>query len=191
MGDYLIWDAIDCSGKTAQMLADSAAFDFKHVFTLIKKQNEHTNFYHFGTHLTDPAIHQTYINNLDLLDRFITFFNAKVGQSKALSRAYDTILNADQTTSKVELNNRSAALFNNQPNREIILQTLLSPAHQLLTASEIQCAELILQGKTAKEIAKEMCLSYRTIEDRIDSLKNKFNAKNKAELIVKLLGTEL
>lgn len=182
LGEYLIWDTVDCSGKTAEMLADSASFDFKHVFTIIKKQAKHTDFYHFGTHLSNPAIHQIYINNLDILDRFIRFFNSKIKQSKELTHAYDLVLNEDQISSEVELN----LLHNKQVKRELVLEMLRS-GEQFLTANEIKCAELILQGKTAKEIAKILALSYRTIEDRINALKSKFNAQNKADLIVKLI----
>lgn len=184
LGEYLIWDAVDCSGQTAQMLADSAAFDFKHVFTIIKKQANYRDFYHFGTHLSNPAIHQIYINNLDILDQFIRFFNSKINQSKELAHAYDIVLNTEQISSQVELN----LLQNKQVKRDLILKMLM-PKEQFLSANEIKCVELILEGKTAKEIAKILALSYRTIEDRINALKIKFNAKNKADLIVKLVKT--
>ncbi|KTC84663.1 helix-turn-helix transcriptional regulator [Legionella drozanskii] len=183
LGEYLIWDAVDCSGKTAEMLADSAAFDFKHVFTIIKKQANYTDFYHFGTHLSNPAIHQIYINNLEILDRFIRLFNSKIKQSKTLARAYDIVLNTDHIPSQVELN----LLLNNHVKRDLLLEILMSSEEQFLTANEIKCAELILEGKTAKEIAKILELSHRTIEDRIYALKLKLNAKNKADLIVKLI----
>ena len=51
---------------------------------------------------------------------------------------------------------------------------------------ETQCVKLLLKGQTVKEIAKELGYSPRTIEDRIETLKKKFNAKNKVNLIVKL-----
>ncbi|MBA2652658.1 MAG: LuxR family transcriptional regulator [Tatlockia sp.] len=187
LGEYLLWDTVDCSGETAKMLADSAAFGFKHIFTIMKKQSRYTDFYHFGTHLSNPSIHQIYINNLDILDRFITFFNAQIKNSKALSGAYEMILNADQSTSNVLINHDNF-LSSKQLKREIILKKLILPGPRFLTAKENRCATLILKGKTAKEIAQELGLSCRTIEDRISSLKIKFNAKNKADLIVKLLG---
>ncbi len=51
---------------------------------------------------------------------------------------------------------------------------------------EIQCIELIMQGKSPKEIAKFLDLSYRTIEHYIANIKDKFNVKTKAELMVKV-----
>lgn len=49
-----------------------------------------------------------------------------------------------------------------------------------------ECLNLLLTGATAKEIAQKLNLSPRTIESHIEALKSKFNARNKAELIIKL-----
>jgi DNA-binding CsgD family transcriptional regulator len=56
-----------------------------------------------------------------------------------------------------------------------------------LSKRELDCAKLLLSGLTSKEIGSHLNLSYRTIEDYISSLKRKFNARNKSDLIVKLL----
>lgn len=57
-----------------------------------------------------------------------------------------------------------------------------------LSKRELDCAALLLNGLTSKEIGSHLSLSYRTIEDYINSLKRKLNARNKSELIVKLLN---
>ena len=46
---------------------------------------------------------------------------------------------------------------------------------------------MIIGGQTSKEIATTLGLSCRTIEGYIDTLKRKLLARNKAELISKLL----
>lgn len=56
-----------------------------------------------------------------------------------------------------------------------------------LSKRELDCATLLLHGLTSKEIGSHLSLSYRTIEDYINSLKRKLNARNKSDLIVKLL----
>ncbi len=35
IGNCLMWDAMDCFGKTAEMLDDAARFNFRHIFTII------------------------------------------------------------------------------------------------------------------------------------------------------------
>lgn len=56
-----------------------------------------------------------------------------------------------------------------------------------LTAIQTECLYYLTQGFTAKEIAKKMFLSNRTIEFYLAILKNKLNCRNKAELIAKAL----
>jgi DNA-binding NarL/FixJ family response regulator len=55
-----------------------------------------------------------------------------------------------------------------------------------VTKREQDCIDLLLTGATACEIAQKLNLSTRTIETYVAILKSKFNARNKADLIVKL-----
>lgn len=57
-----------------------------------------------------------------------------------------------------------------------------------LTAREREVAEKVAQGKTAKEIARELDLSHRTIELYRSRLIQKLDAKNTLELVAKLTG---
>jgi DNA-binding CsgD family transcriptional regulator len=55
-----------------------------------------------------------------------------------------------------------------------------------LTQKQLICAKLLLTGATAKEIGEKLSLSHRTVEDHVEALKNKFLARNKNELLIKL-----
>ncbi len=46
---------------------------------------------------------------------------------------------------------------------------------------------LLVRGKTAKQIARVLGLSYRTIEHRVESIKHKLQVKSRAELIERLV----
>lgn len=50
----------------------------------------------------------------------------------------------------------------------------------------LEIAKLLIQGERAKEIAKKLKISHRTIEDHIVNLRIKFDAKNIMELVAKL-----
>lgn len=52
-----------------------------------------------------------------------------------------------------------------------------------LTPKELKVLFFLLRGSTAKEIAKKMKLSNRTIEQYIDSIKNKFKCSTKSQII--------
>lgn len=64
---------------------------------------------------------------------------------------------------------------NNRSQKDTLLSTL-SPR-------EKQCLAYYLKGKTAKETAHLLKLSYRTIEDYFTSIKNKLCCRNKRDLI--------
>lgn len=51
--------------------------------------------------------------------------------------------------------------------------------------------QLLMEGLTAKEIAVRLGLSHRTIEHRLDRLKERFGAKNLVHLVVLLLGNQV
>lgn len=55
-----------------------------------------------------------------------------------------------------------------------------------LSKRQIDCARLLLSGKTSKEIALSLNISYRTVESYINTIKIKLNCRNKTELILKL-----
>lgn len=67
------------------------------------------------------------------------------------------------------------------------------PLHQELKTdlTDEGIIQLLIEGQTAKEIAEILSLSSRTIEHRIDKMKNRFGAKNLVHLVAKLVGTQV
>ena len=59
-----------------------------------------------------------------------------------------------------------------------------------LTKREIDCAKLLLKGKTNKHISDELFISLRTVETHLDSLRSKTNSRNRSELIAFLMRTD-
>lgn len=53
----------------------------------------------------------------------------------------------------------------------------------ILTLREQQCLQLFQQGFTAKQTACQLGLSYRTIEDYFEKIKNKYGVEYKRELL--------
>jgi DNA-binding CsgD family transcriptional regulator len=56
-----------------------------------------------------------------------------------------------------------------------------------LTQRQMQCAESLLNGRTAKETAFLLGLSTRTVEYYLGNIKLKLECRNKSELIAKLI----
>lgn len=198
LADCLMWDNIDARGQTAQMLQDAADFQYNHIFTIIKKQESHVDYYHFGTHLHNPAINQMYVNQFDLLEQFIDYFNSSVQKTPNLAAAYDITIELDQPKSVFTKNDRllfqrlltQRSHFLNDMMVKTINTSRATHPNPLqlppLTQRELNYIPMLLEGYTAKEIAKRQGLSYRTVEGAISILKQKLQARNKAELISKL-----
>lgn len=79
------------------------------------------------------------------------------------------------------------------------LPTTNNELQQILRSSEIDgihlsnretlCLYYTIHGKTAKEIAKELSISYRTVEIHLAHIKEKLNCHSKSELIDKALSS--
>jgi DNA-binding CsgD family transcriptional regulator len=57
-----------------------------------------------------------------------------------------------------------------------------------LTQRELQCLQATVQGFTAKEIAQQLGISYRTVEEYLTNIREKAGASSKAELVRMVLG---
>jgi DNA-binding CsgD family transcriptional regulator len=182
----LMWDAMECGGETQLMLQDAHDFSFKHIFTMIESHGEQCDYYHFGTDQTNPSINQTYINNIELLKRFIAYFNENMANSSELMKAYQIKFAVENDATGVQLKD-SALLNNADEQRNLFLEAIGFDGTELcLTQRQQECANLLLLGCTAQEMALQLGLSRRTVEDYINRLKKKLNVHNKTELTLKL-----
>lgn len=69
-------------------------------------------------------------------------------------------------------------------NIKMFAEHLLVPIK--LSKREEDCLYYLLQGKTAKETARFLNLSHRTVEAYIDNIRKKTFTRNKVELVSKL-----
>ncbi len=64
-------------------------------------------------------------------------------------------------------------------------------SNKSISKREYQCLFFAAQGKTAKETAKILKISPRTIEIHLQNIKNKLHCKNKARLIEFSIGKHI
>ncbi len=57
-----------------------------------------------------------------------------------------------------------------------------------LTNKETDCLYYLIQGKSAKQIGKELALSPRTIEFYLNNAKNKAGCKSNSEIIIQVMS---
>lgn len=196
LNDFLIWDSINCSGKTLELYKEASEFGIKHIFTLIEKNPKSTDFYHFATNNSSSTINQVYVEKLDLLKLFILYFKESIKAAPELLKAYDYRFNIHKNA-KFQF---SAPRFVNPHNdAQEFIEALLAQyttllkknliylsQNSLLTPREKICLQHTMKGNTAKQIAKILKISPRTVELHIANIKNKFQVNNKIQLFNKV-----
>jgi LuxR family quorum-sensing system transcriptional regulator SolR len=156
--NYFLWMIKDWP----EMLTDAAVnFDTSNGISIAEKCDGYMDFYCFGAKTNNTSIANFYLNNLDLLQAYGRDFK-EMAANLLTSYEKDRII---------------------LPDTEIISEA--SPRLDLSTR-QLQCAHLLLQGKSGKEMALTLNLSARTVESYLENMKIKLACRNKADLIIKL-----
>ncbi len=125
-----------------------------HGLTIIKQHGGYCDFFLFATIPHNSSVNNFYLNRKDLFEQFIEDF-------------YQTL--------SVEIEILSSHRIS-VPYRTMEVESVhLSPRQQ-------ECAILMLEGFTTKEIARALDLSPRTVQEYIDIIKDKFDARNRLHL---------
>jgi DNA-binding CsgD family transcriptional regulator len=153
---FHMWDYLNLgiSSNLSHFLRDYHGF--AHGITIIQQHGKYCDFFIFGTSPDNCCINNFYLNKKDMFTSFIQAFYEQMA----------TILE--------ELAHHKLCLP-----MDVIKH--IRPTTNLSTR-QLECGDLLLKGKTSKEIAKILHISHRTVEYYIDILKQKSGAKNRAQL---------
>lgn len=171
-------------------------FNIDNGITIIEKQLDSCDFYYFGTTTNNSSIVNFYLNYIDLLKRFILYFKDRANLIIKRANENRIILPNHFEQHESPDNNETYVLesFKKEFLKETAIKNLRLTGDlegELLTNKQLGCIIHLIEGKTAKEIAKILGVSYRTIEGHITKLKTRFNCHTKTELISKLLKNGL
>ena len=163
---FTVWAHIP---EHSPVLNEARKFGIDYGVTLANAATDGMEFYFLGTTSGKAGIMKKYLANLDLLEKFTLYF--KQTASSLIDQAY-----------------RERLLIN----KEIVLEHKQNPIDKddfllqlmqiTMTSRELDCAKLLARGFTAKMIALQLNLSYRTVEEYINRLKEKSGQYSKAEL---------
>lgn len=141
------------------------------IYLFTGSNDEYYESFGFATSTGSESIINQYANNLNLIKLFTDKFKDKT---------VDIIHKLKQFNFILPFNNIKTPNYHS-----LELEKSLHP-NFLITRRERECAYLFLAGLSAKEIAKEINLSFRTVEHYLQHLKERLKCKNKIELAVKL-----
>lgn len=139
----------------------------------------------FATSSPDPKYLDFYLNNRDLLDKFVEYFKERAGKFIELA-----------TTSLVQSGHNAAIIdqntIENEDSRNKFLSAIAPKQYYLsnregspisIPLAEMKCLLLLARGRSAKEIAQILGLSPRTVETNLMRSKTRLSCHSKKELL--------
>ena len=148
-------------------------FGLCYGISIYQQCDDYIEMYGFATNISDPSIIEVYINNIKFLKRFAVSFKDK---GKGLISPVNKM--------KLIVPDLPPQWGSLQPSREtqhkFLIDTTVKRFHisskNFLSFREAQALYYRLSGNSAKDIAKEMSVSPRTIETHLNKVKLKFEA---------------
>ncbi len=190
--NYILWSLLEDS--EIYQIAKST-YDIVHGVTLIEKDLEYCDFFHFGTDQSRMVDYSEYLKYLDTLKNFILYY--KCVAKDLLQRT--TPYKLPKNSLAHDLQNDKYQLFNGHSSKDNLAKQLQVPKYPLkgefagiyLTQREIECLKWLIQGKSSMEIAIILDISRRTVEKHINNVKNKLGCYKQSALIYKLSSMDL
>jgi DNA-binding CsgD family transcriptional regulator len=153
-------------------------FHYDHMLVLIEKKYDFYEIFSFATHPDNKGIFNAYLSGLEKYKLFSKYF---------LLEAYKYIKKIDQDPinfSEVKKDffaPRKIKLISSNIELPVMVQKILR--HYGLTQAESICLSYFSQGLSAKEIAIMRKLSFRTVENHLQNIKDKLNIHSKSRLL--------
>ena len=152
---------------------------------ILRREQDCQHLYSLFFDLNEPDFLQWIINNGAFLNDFIAEYNQK---------GSDLILEAKLSENRIELPNTSEFMnLGKRQEPDDLLLTLIHhelnlPIH--LPKQQSCCLLLMAQGKSAKEIAKELQISFRTVEYYFDKTRKQLGCSSNKKIIA-LYGDQI
>ncbi|HVT61943.1 MAG TPA: helix-turn-helix transcriptional regulator, partial [Legionellaceae bacterium] len=163
-------------------------FDIGDGILLIDRFEDYREVYWFTSDTSNKYL-LNYSHTVELLKIFINSFKEKA--SKIIKNAeYQRIL---RPPTKLALEWSANHIHN--PDEIDFLKEMSTKKYRfcykkreiILSRKELQCALGVLCGKSAKEIATDLCRSVRTVEGHIENIKFKIGSSSRSSLVSILL----
>jgi DNA-binding CsgD family transcriptional regulator len=182
---YILWQgSLDIYTASIFQVAREQ-FNIDHGFTLIEYNKEYADLYYFASSRDNHDIQNFYINNIDILESFVSCYKSK-------GECLIKLAEQKRTTPRIEHGYQEFPLseeiikFNKIKNtyfNSIDDKIKLPYIDTTFSQREIQCIKLLSKGFAAKKIAATLNLSHRTVENYIANIKSKLNISSKAQLV--------
>lgn len=166
-------------------------FNSDNGMTIIKKRDEFAEFYFFSGSKENREIINTYVNHLDIFEKFILYFDDRAENilSKAMkqklvlpSTLYASVVENTEAEFQLTPEDIDQINIDIKPKKYRVKQKGFNNIK--LSSKELDCIYyMIKQRMTAKETAQVMGISHRTIESYFNNIKLKLSCDSKSDFI--------
>lgn len=152
--------------------------------SIFKNNNDYNEVFSFYSTKSNYEINNFYINHLDVLEKFIDYFNERAAHLIEKAEKNRFIIPAKYQTPPDHLKEIQASVSNFLSGiGHNNLRLGKKYDYQQITPRELECLSWLFKGKSADEIGLILGCSKRTVEVHISSMKTKFNCNKTASLI--------
>jgi DNA-binding CsgD family transcriptional regulator len=153
--------------------------------------SEYIDSFHFASNKFENDRISPIIKQLDSLNKFKQFFLQETkniinnSENYLLYSNHDSLINKFHDYAPINIKQLDNIKSYDPLTQKFIREKLYASYLTKLTPMEIQCIHWKYHGKSAKEIAKALNASYRTIEKHLELVRRKFKCKKTSEAIYK------
>jgi DNA-binding CsgD family transcriptional regulator len=158
-------------------------FNHENGITFMYKREDSIEFFDFAAPKDNRNILYHYINNKDVFESFFLDFEDKASKLISNAEKERIIMSNNMLIKDDEILNELA---------ESLTQTIKPRSYQLknpehvnarISQAEMNCLLSLSKGKTAKETAKDLFISPRTVNTHIYNIKNRLNVCSKEQVL--------
>ena len=172
---YFLWSELDLNDPAYSQGQES--FNIDNGVSFVIKRDEITYLSIFASTKDNMHINNFYIRNVDLFRRFIQYFHdrgsdlIKQAKSNKIVLPQQQIINSNRLKN-IEIPSNVRRSFYKKTKMDKFY--LLDVSDDLyLTPKQAEVATYLVVGATAKQCARQLGISYRTVETYIEEIKQK------------------
>ena len=146
----------------------------------VNHQKDKTEIVEFATDVDNKDIYEFYLNNTNLLKKFMIYFNHKAKNFHCKAQA-QVVKPLPQMILKSKTNHPSKVYKLNSNLDDLCLEA--SYPLNSLSKREVECFLFLVKGYSISEISAETSLAIPTISNYICRIKHKLKCKSRQEMI--------
>lgn len=180
--EMILWDTVERSRESKDLYDDFQALSLGHTFSILRKNGNKKDCYHFATKLGNEHINGQYLRQQEFLKKFILHFNDKVQRDRTMKQAYSYKFKVSDANSGYFIHDDQQDLNQRDLMSQVSYERIYIDDKTWLSHREVECLHWLSLGKTCEEIGIILSITPRTVKAHIRNIKDKLKCNNQFQL---------